>query len=122
MATPAELLSEAQCVACSGSASMFETFAITLLKQITSMTQAEIEAESGCWTCYGMSQSEAAILVLLNNLVPAGSGTGGAGLVGSGSPEGVVAATEDTSYYDSVGFAFYYKTSGSGSSGWTQVV
>jgi len=56
------------------------------------MTQAEINEQSGCWICFGISQSEAAILVLLNAI--AGS-TGGGGIAcanaeGSGSPVGVV--------------------------------
>ena len=101
---------------------MFQTLAISMLKQITGMTQAEVEAESGCWVCYGISQAEAAILVLLNNLVPTGSGSGGAGVVGAGSPEGVVVAPPGTVFYDTVGLAFWMKLTGVGNTGWTQVV
>ena len=122
MATPAEILSEAECVVCAGNASMFEVFAIQILKNITGMTQAEIEAESSCFICYGMSQSQAAMLVLLNNLSGGGSGTGGAGSVGAGSPEGVVVAPPGTSYYDTVGLTFWYKLTGVGAVGWVQVV
>lgn len=41
------------------------------------MTQAEINAASACYVCYGMSQAEAAMLVLLNAIVAAGGGGGG---------------------------------------------
>jgi hypothetical protein len=59
---------------------------ITLLKNIltgagTTMTQEEINAESGCFTCYGMTLAQANILVLLNEIAGVLSGNGGAGLV-----------------------------------------
>jgi len=98
MATPAEILSEAECVVCAGNASMFEVFAIQILKNITSMTQAEIEAESPCFLCYGLSQSQAAILVLLNNLAE-GGGVGGTQEVYTGAfvdPNGNVTPTDTT--------------------------
>ena len=122
MATPAEIIAEAGCTVCSGATTMFQTLAISMLKQITGMTQAEVEAESPCWICYGLSQAEAAMLVLLNNLSGGGSGTGGAGSVGNGSPEGVVTAEPGTTYYDLVQPALWYKTSGSGNTGWTNTM
>ncbi len=90
MATPAEVLADSQCTVCSGTASLFESAAITILKQITGMTQDQINEASPCWICYGLSQSEAAILVLLNSIASGGSTLGCANAEGSGSPVGVV--------------------------------
>jgi hypothetical protein len=50
-----------------------------------------------------------------------GSGTGQAGIVGVGSPEGVQTATAGTSYLDSSTGAYWYKQTGSGNTGWTQI-
>ncbi len=124
MATPAEILSEAECVVCAGNASMFEVFAIQILKNITSMTQAEIEAESSCFICYGMSQSQAAMLVLLNSLSGGSSGGGVShGSVGVVDPNGVVVGSPGDDYYNTVGLTYWYKTSGvATNTGWTQVV
>jgi len=51
-----------------------------------------------------------------------GSGTGQSGIVGTGSPEGVVTATPGTSYFDSSANAFYYKQTGSGNTGWVPLI
>ncbi len=51
-----------------------------------------------------------------------GSGTGQSGIVGTGSPEGVVTATAGTIYYDSNAGAFYVKGSGSGNTGWVSLI
>ena len=56
------------------------------------------------------------------NAMSAGSGSGGAGVVGIGSPEGVVTAPAGTSYFDTSADSFWYKESGSGSTGWTQLI
>lgn len=53
-----------------------------------------------------------------------GSGTGQAGIVGLGSPEGVVTAKPGTSYYDitNPGAASeWFKESGVGNTGWQQL-
>lgn len=53
-----------------------------------------------------------------------GSGTGQAGIVGTGSPEGVVTAAPGTSYYDitTPGAAGeWFKESGNGNTGWQQL-
>ena len=51
-----------------------------------------------------------------------GGGTGG-GLVGSGSPEGVVTADEGQTYYDTAGGGYWVKGSGNGTStGWVQLI
>ena len=51
-----------------------------------------------------------------------GSGTGGAGIVGVGSPEGIVTATPGTSYFDTSTNSFWYKRTGSGNTGWFQEI
>lgn len=56
------------------------------------------------------------------NAMSSGGGTGGAGVVGSGSPEGVVTAPAGTTYFDSTNDIFWVKETGSGSSGWYQLV
>lgn len=54
-----------------------------------------------------------------------GSGTGGAGLVGTGSPEGTVTADAGTTYADNTNPgapSLWYKMSGSGNVGWVQLI
>ncbi len=94
------------------------------------MTAAEIQVlfeEAKCLECFtNASTSDLLKLALLARIVAAvessGTGTGGSGMVGVVDPEGVVVATPGTSYYNTVGFSFWYKISGNGSSGWRQVV
>jgi len=122
MATPAEILSEAECVVCAGNASMFEVFAIQILKNITSMTQAEIEAESPCFLCYGMSQSQAAMLVLLNAIAEGGgAGGGGGATIVNSSPQGVVVAPAGTLYWDATNDVLWVNETGL-INGWHQIV
>jgi hypothetical protein len=52
-----------------------------------------------------------------------GSGGGGAGgLEGSGSPEGVETAEPGATYWDSSNNIFYVKASGSGNTGWRELI
>jgi len=86
MATPAELFSQSDCTACSGAATLFQTLEIQTLLNILialgdPMTQAQIQAASNCYVCFGMSQAEAAILVLLNAISVAVGGGGAGGFV-----------------------------------------
>jgi hypothetical protein len=95
---------------------------ITLLKNIltgagTTMTQDEINAESGCFTCFGMTLGQANVLVLLNAISDAFGGGGGGGgalsanLSGAGSPVGVVTPTALNQFYrDTTGNALYQST------------
>jgi len=50
-----------------------------------------------------------------------GSGTGQSGIVGTGSPEGVVTATPGTSYLDGSTGAYWDKQTGNGNTGWLQI-
>lgn len=56
------------------------------------------------------------------NAMSSGGGTGGAGAVGTGSPEGVVTAPPGTTYFDTAGDGLWIKESGAGNTGWTQIV
>jgi len=59
---------------------------------------------------------------ILNAIAAGGGGTGGPGVVGTGSPEGVVTAPVGTSYFDSSANAFYYKRTGAGNTGWVALI
>ncbi len=87
----------------------------------------ETTLENACTSGIGKVDSELMLLVIIAQLTcelaaASGGGTGGAGSVGSGSPEGVVTATEGTVYYDLVQPALWIKTSGSGNTGWTNTM
>ena len=51
-----------------------------------------------------------------------GGGTGGAGIVGVGSPEGVVTAAPGTNYTDSSTGNYWVKLSGVGNTGWIELI
>lgn len=51
-----------------------------------------------------------------------GGGGGGSGLVGSGSPQNVTSAAPGTTYFDSVGQAFWVKQTGNGNTGWVELI
>lgn len=49
-------------------------------------------------------------------------GGGSGGLSGAGSPEGVVTADAGTTYWDATNEIFWVKDTGSGNTGWYQLV
>lgn len=51
-----------------------------------------------------------------------GGGTGGSGQVGVVDPEGVVTAEPGTPYFNSALATFWYKSSGSGNTGWAWLI
>lgn len=51
-----------------------------------------------------------------------GAGAGGGGLSGSGSPEGVVTANPGTTYDDATNNVFYVKDTGTGNTGWRELI
>lgn len=66
---------------------------------------------------------EVKILNALNDTTGGGGGgTGGAGVVGAGSPEGVVTANPGTIYFDSTGDSLWIKETGAGNTGWQQLI
>ncbi len=133
MATDAQtLLTEAECFECfAANGYMLNLMKLSLLRQIllaqnpmADTTPQALLAAANCYTCYAGNDYALKLmeLALLAQIVGGGSGTGGAGSVGAGSPEGVVVANPGTSYYDTVGLAFWYKLTGVGNTGWFQVV
>lgn len=122
-----EIIDESQCAVCTGG-TLFQTMEAGLLLRIltgigVTMTQAEILSEASCFTCLGMSLPQAVTLVLLNAIDANITGGGIPGSqIGSGSPEGVVTAEPGTMYWDSVGDALWVKETGSGNTGWHQIV
>lgn len=59
---------------------------------------------------------------ILGALEDGAGGGGGTGLSGSGSPEGVVTADPGTTYLDTSDNGFWAKNSGSGNTGWIQLI
>lgn len=47
---------------------------------------------------------------------------GGGGLVGTGSPEGVVTANPGQTYLDTTGDTFWVKKTGTGNTGWLNLI
>jgi len=128
MATTQELLDQAQCLVCANATDLFQTLEIGILRNILSelgapMTQQEINTASNCFLCYGMSLAEANILVLLNAMSGAiAGGVGGGGEVGASNPEGSVTAEPGTLYFNTANATFWVKASGSGDTGWQQLI
>ena len=65
---------------------------------------------------------EQKILGALVDGAGSGSGGGGTGLSGAGSPEGSVTADPGTTYLDTSTNSFWAKNSGSGNTGWVQLI
>lgn len=51
-----------------------------------------------------------------------GSESGGGGEAGAGSPEGVVTADPGTTYYNTTDGSFWVKATGSGNTGWIELI
>lgn len=54
--------------------------------------------------------------------VTGGGGSGGTGLSGSGTPQAVVTAAVGTTYLDTASGDFWVKQTGSGNTGWLQLI
>jgi hypothetical protein len=61
------------------------------------------------------------LLIAANNNTGGGGG-GGSGLYGSGSPAGAVSASPGTTYIDTSTGNFWVKQTGTGSSGWLELI
>jgi hypothetical protein len=126
MATPAEIISTAQCFNCNG-ATLFESMQISILGNILeasggSMTQAEINAEAACFVCLGMSLAQAQVLVLLNAVAAATGGGGGSNNIsGVGEPVGVVTPDAINQFYrDTDGTPSLWQSTGLTNLDWIQ--
>jgi len=62
----------------------------------------------------------AKILIVMNG--GGGGGSGGGGKSGTGSPEGVVTAAPGTTYLDASTGAFWAKKTGTGNTGWIELI
>lgn len=123
------IIDESECAVCMGNESLFQTMQVGLLLRIltalgVTMTQAEILAETSCYTCLGMSVPEAVTLVLLNEIDLAVGGGGGGGvsanLVGSGSPVGVVTPAQIGQFYSDSTNDVLWQALGATSADWHQ--
>lgn len=74
------------------------------------------------YTRFSPNQADGIELYLLCELANNGGGGGTGGESGSGSPEGAVTAEPGTTYYDTVNSIFWVKGSGSGNTGWIQLI
>lgn len=85
-----------------------------------------LASEIGCLECViSPGMLPYAILQAIRDISGGGGGTGSAGIVGTGSPEGVVAAPPGTSYYDNTtpgSVHVWVKMTGVGNTGWEQTL
>ena len=63
-----------------------------------------------------------ALVLQLLCAISQGGGTGGGGLAGSGSPEGVATANAGTTYLNTDDDGFWVKKTGTGNTGWIQLI
>ena len=130
MATDANtLLSDTKCYECL-SPGLWQLLKLGLLKQILltsdpmadTSTNALLEAAK-CYECLSPGMWQLIELGLLQQIAVNGSGGGGgAGVVGTGSPEGVVTAMAGKTYLDTSSNSFWVKGSGSGDTGWVALI
>lgn len=59
---------------------------------------------------------------ILGALNDGAGGGGGSGQSGAGSPEGVVTAEPGTTYFNTTDSSFWAKGTGSGNTGWVQLI
>ncbi len=88
------------------------------------MTANELNDQIACLKC-SIQPGDIPLLILgaVSNITSGGGGgTGGPGIVGTGSPEGVVTAPVGTSYFNSATNSFWYKKTGAGNTGWAQLL
>ncbi len=84
---------------------------------------ATLNEQIACLKC-AVQSGDVPLLILgaVSAIASGGSGTGGPGIVGTGSPEGVKTAPVGTSYFDSATNSFYYKKTGAGNTGWVALL
>jgi hypothetical protein len=87
-------------------------------------TTQELITEANCLLCLVSPGLLPYVMIQAIRGISAGGGggTGGAGVVGTGSPEGVVTAPPGTIFFDSAGDSLWIKESGVGNTGWTQLL
>lgn len=85
---------------------------------------------SACTNGFSCVDDEHGLLVIIAQVLDdwvvagggGGAGGGGAGLIGAGDPEGVVTADPGTTYYATGTATFWVKETGTGNTGWVQLI
>lgn len=89
------------------------------------MARCDVQAlltEASCFECLPPGLWAVLELQLLCEIVAAGGGSGSGGTVGVVNPEGVVTADPGASYYNTANSSFWIKSSGTGNTGWTELL
>lgn len=82
-----------------------------------------ILSEAACFMCLTPGQTELVITQLLCNIaVNGGGGAGTCNSAGTGSPEGVVTANPGCTYLDTSNDFYWVKRTGSGNTGWLNLI
>lgn len=123
MATATELLEDAcdSGISCLQDRDLLVAIAQALADSL-GMTATEL-LQSACDSgiaCLGNRDLMVAIAEGTNQ--NSGGGAGGGGEAGAGSPEGVVAATPGTTYFNTSDDSFWVKATGTGNTGWIQLI
>lgn len=79
-------------------------------------------ASASCFNCLTPEQLQLIIAQLLCDISVNGTGSGGGGLAGAGSPEGSVTASPGATYLDTSSNGFWVKKTGTGNTGWIQLI
>lgn len=86
-------------------------------------TTQELITDANCLLCLVSPGMLPYVMIqAIRGISAGGGGTGGAGIVGTGSPEGAETAEPGTIYFDSAGDSLWVKESGSGDTGWIQLI
>lgn len=123
MATPQNLIDSANSDQLLSSELLALQIQVYLLAKIAGNTmspQQLIDASNAFQLIADRRMAEQVIVYLLNTL--AISGVAGGGQSGTGSPQGVVTAPPGTTYYDTAAQAFWVKGSGTGNTGWVELL
>ncbi len=125
---PQTLSAESGCFCAVTAPGNVQMFRLALLTRIleslgVTMTVPALMTYGKCYGCLGITPGEQAELALLDQIAQnIGTGTGGGGLSGVGSPEGIVTANPGATYLDTANGFFYAKQTGTGSTGWLAIV
>lgn len=78
-------------------------------------------SQAKCYICLGITLAEALELALLAQIIN-GGGVAGGGLTGVVNPEGNVTGVPGQTYWNSANQSFWIKNSGTGNTGWVQLI
>lgn len=87
----------------------------------TMPTAQELMDDIACLKC-AVQPGDVPLLIIGAAANITDGGGGGGGLSGSGSPEGVVTANPGTTYWDTTGQSLWVKDTGTGNTGWVQLI